>query len=392
MRKQLMWSLGVVVIVIGIVVFWYLVTQRHISRLVAQGKQVNILVSSLNSTASPSYNDSIMLMNVTPNKEVVFLSIPTALRVRLDDNSLNKLSEAHSRGGAALTHEAVKDLLGIDIQFYISLNDSGYEKLINQLGGITVTVKQPLQYDDDSVDPPFHINIQPGEHTFDGKDTLGYIRYREDNADFEAIQRQQEVLTAIIKAGSQNNNYDNVRRLVRGVKPHVRTNLSLVDLYDLARILHEIDMENLQIATLPTTTLVVDDITYVEPQVVEMEHMIVNLIRRANLLTASDITVAVFNGNGTRMLASKTADYLRERDFVVNKISNAETFDYNATYIIPLTDMAKARMLKSAIPQQSQVNIALPEELSSHYESLMPHTPSDTDLILIAGEGFDINE
>lgn len=392
MRKQLLLALGAVVIVIGIVVGWYLMTQRHISRLVAQEKQVNILVSGLDSSASTNYSQGLILMNVTPDKEVVLVSIPVNLQVKLDDNQLHPLSEAYSKGGITLTHEAVKNLLGIDIPFYITANYVSYENLISQIGGITIEFDQAVKYDNDNVDPPIHIDIQPGDHTFDAKGSLEYIQYGGDETRFAIIKRQQEVLTAILEHGFQDNSYESVRKLVRGIKPDLRTNLSLVDLYDLAKIIHQNDMQTLHLTTLSTTAVVADDTTYIQPKVVEMEEMIARLIRGIDILTTSQISVAVFNGNGKRMLATRTADYLRGRDFVVNKVANAETFNYNMTYIIPLTDILKAKMLKSALPQRPEVTIALPDELSSHYQALLPYTPKQTDLLLIAGQGFDINE
>ncbi len=393
MRKQLLLALGVVVIVIGIVMGWYLMTQRHISRLVAQEKQVNILVSGLDNSENTDYKEAILLMSVAPNKKVVFVSIPSNLHVKLDDNKLYQLSAVYSKGGITLSHEAVEKLLGIDIPFYITADHASYETLISRIGGITIEVDQPFHYNDDSVDPPVQIDIQPGEHTLDGKGALEYIRYRrEDETNREIIQRQQEVLTAILRDGFHNTAYDSIQKLIRDVKPDIKTNLSLADLYDLARILNETDMQNVQMATLPTTAILADDITNAQLQVVQTEEMIARLIRGIDLLTASDISVAVFNGNGKRLLASRTADYLRSRNFVVNNIANAETFDYSMTYIIPLTDISKAQMLKSALPQQHEAIIALPAEVSSHYEALFPYTPSETDLLFIAGEGFDVNE
>ena len=145
-------------------------------------------------------------------------------------------------------------------------------------------------------------------------------------------------------------------------------------------------------ATIPGTPVTIDDVSYLEPQVADMERMIAHMIRGIDLLTPSEISVAVFNGNGTRMVASRTADYLRARNFEVDKVANAETFDYDKTYIIVLTDMAKAQILQATLPQPSEATIVSPDELSAHYTTLQSYTPEGTDLILVAGKGFDISE
>jgi len=392
MRKQILFALGAVVVVIGIVIGWYLITQRHVGRLVAQGKRTNILVLGLDKVGNTSRSDTMMLLSLAPEEDVVLISIPRDLRVELQDGDLHKLNAAYAKGGATQARKTVAGLLGIDVPFYIALDYAGFEHLIDHLGSITITVDEAMKYDDERADPPLHIDIQPGTQTFDGKSSLEYVRYRGETGDLGRIDRQQKLLSAILQEGFLNSDYDSMRKLVRTINPYLQTNLSLVDLYDLAKIVRGVDMEHIQMATIPGTPVTIDDVSYLEPQVADMERMIAHMIRGIDLLTPSEISVAVFNGNGTRMVASRTADYLRARDFEVNKVANAETFDYDKTYIIVLTDMAKAQILQATLPQPSEATIVSPDELSAHYTTLQSYTPEGTDLILVAGKGFDISE
>jgi len=392
MRKQILFALGAVVVVIGIVIGWYLITQRHVGRLVAQGKRTNILVLGLDKVGSTSRSDTMMLLSLAPEEDVVLISIPRDLRVGLEDGELHKLNAAYAKGGATQARKTVAGLLGIDVPFYIALDYAGFEHLIDHLGSVTITVDEAMKYDDERADPPLHIDIQPGTQTFDGKSALEYVRYRGEAGDLGRIHRQQKLLSAILQEGFLNSDYDSMRKLVRTINPYLQTNLSLVDLYDLAKIVRGVDMEHIQMATIPGTPVTIDDVSYLEPQVADMERMIAHMIRGIDLLTPSEISVAVFNGNGTRMVASRTADYLRARDFEVDKVANAETFDYDKTYIIVLTDMAKAQILQATLPQPSEATIVSPDELSAHYTTLQSYTPEGTDLILVAGKGFDISE
>jgi len=392
MRKQILFALGAVVVVIGIVIGWYLITQRHVGRLVAQGKRTDILVLGLDKVGSTSRSDTMMLLSMAPEEDVVLISIPRDLQVRLEDGELHKLNAAYAKGGATQARKTVVSLLGIDVPFYIALDYAGFEHLIDYLGGVTITVDEAMKYDDERADPPLHIDIQPGTQTFDGKSALEYVRYRGEEGDLGRIHRQQELLSAILQEGFLNSDYDSMRKLVRTINPYLQTNLSLVDLYDLAKIVRGVDMEHIQMATIPGTPVTIDDVSYLEPQVAGMERIIAHMIRGIDLLTPSEISVAVFNGNGTRMVASRTADYLRARDFEVDKVANAETFDYDKTYIIMLTNMAKAQILQATLPQPSQATIVSPDELSAHYTALQSYIPEGTDLILVAGKGFDVSE
>ena len=390
MRKQVLFALGAVVVIIGIVVGWYLVTQRHIGHVLAQGKRANVLIIGLDKAGGTSRSDTMMLLSVSSTGEPVLLSVPLDLRIKLNDGQMHKLNATYSKGGASLTRSTVSALLGIDIPFYITLDYAGFERLIDLLGGVTISVDEPMKYDDESATPPLHIDIKAGTQTFDGKTALEYVRYRGDTGDLGRIARQQKLMTAILEKGFQSKDLGSVRKLVREINPYLHTNLSLVDLYDLAKIMCGVDAKDVQMATIPGTPVKIDKINYLEPQVVGMERLVAHLIRGADILTPSDVTVAVFNGNGTRMVASRTADYLKARDFAVSKVGNADTFGYDKTYIIALTDMAKAQMLQAALPQPDETTIVTPKELPDHYNALLSYTPEGTDILLIAGKGFDV--
>jgi hypothetical protein len=177
--------------------------------------------------------------------------------------------------------------------------------------------------------------------------------------------------------------------LVKTVHPYLHTDLSLIDLYDLAKLLQGLEASKLKMATVPGIPVVLDEISYLEPQVVEMERLVARMIKGIDLLTPDEISVAVFNGNGVRLMASNTADYLRKRSFQITGIANAESFDYEKTFIVVLTKEAKAWILLESLPS-SDATIVFPSEFEQHYAALEPLVPEGTDLLLIAGAGFEV--
>jgi len=391
MRKQVLFALGAVVIIIGIVVGWYLITQRHVRRILAQQMRANVLmIIDLDDADDTSRSNTMTLLSVSSSGDPVLLSIPSDLRVKLNDGQMNRLDTTYTKGGASLTTSTVAALLGIDIPFYVRLDSAAFEHLVDLLGGVTITVEEAMKYDDESATPALHIDIKAGKQTLDGATAVQFVRYRGETGDLKRITRQQKLMAAILEKGVLSKDLGSVRKLVRDINPYLHTNLSLVDLYDLVKTVSAANAKDVQIATIPGTPATIDGVNCLEPQVVRMERLVAHLIRGADILTPSEVTVAVFNGNGTRMVASRTGDYLKARDFVVNKVGNAETFGYDKTYIIALTDMAKAQMLRTALPQPDEATIVSPDELSEHYDALLPFTPEGTDILLIAGKGFDI--
>jgi polyisoprenyl-teichoic acid--peptidoglycan teichoic acid transferase len=386
MRKQILIAVVAMVIVVGVVVGWYVTTQRHVGRLIAQGKRTNILLMGLDDVGGSRRSDTMMVLSLSPQQGADLISVPRDLRVKFDGN-FHKLNAAYSLGGAKLARETVSSLLGIDIPFYITLNYTGFQHLIDLLGGVTITVDEPMKYDDDRATPPLHIDIQPGTQTFDGKTALDYMRYRGATGDLGRIARQQKLIEALLKKGEQDRSSGEIRGMIKTVYPYLHTDLSLIDLYDLAKLVRGIDLEKMQIATVPGTPVTIDKIDYLEPEAVEMEVLVARLIRGVSLLSPDEVHVAVYNGNGVRMMATRTADFLKQKGFQVTQVGNADAFTYQKTYVVVLTQAAKAWVLERALP--GGASVVAPKDLGSHYAAL-PAAPSGTDVLLITGAGFTV--
>ncbi len=388
MRRRILIAVGAVVVVIGIVFGWYFLTQRHLGHLIAQGKRTNILLLGIDNAGEKKRSDTMMLASLAPDGSVSLLSLPRDLRVKFD-GEFHKLNASYALGGPDLSRRVAASLLGVEIPFYIALDYTGFEHLIDAIGGVTITVEKDMRYDDNRATPPLHIDIKAGTQRMDGKTALDYVRFRNDPAgDIGRIARQQKLIKAILAERVQNKDLSTLKKLIQTVYPYLHTDLSLLDLYDLAKLLHGTDESRIAMATVPATPVTIDEISYLEPKVVEMEALVARMIKGIDVLTPADVKVAVFNGNGVRLMATTTADYLKARDFSVTKIGNAESFGYDRTYVVVLTDEKKAELLNSALPQEAE--IVTPSEFEPHYSALKDLVPDGTDLILVAGKGFTV--
>ena len=63
------------------------------------------------------------------------LSIPRDLLVTIPGYGQNKINAAYSLGGAKLSVEAVRQVLGIPIDHFIDIDFDGFEDVVNKLGG-----------------------------------------------------------------------------------------------------------------------------------------------------------------------------------------------------------------------------------------------------------------
>lgn len=111
--------------------------------------------------------------------------------------------------GALATKEAVEALSGLDVHYYVLVDLKGFQRLIDALGGIDVTVKKRTPIgggkNERGGKNPITGWIEPGDRHLDGYHALWYARSREGASNVERMARQRCVLTAILHQVSPQN-------------------------------------------------------------------------------------------------------------------------------------------------------------------------------------------
>lgn len=105
-------------------------------------------------------------------------------------------NSAYSTGGAACAVKTVESLTGVRMDHYLEVDFAGFEKLIDELGGVPVTTTK------DIADPKSHLDLKAGTHRLNGEQALGLVRTRHgvgDGSDLGRIQLQQAFIKALVK-------------------------------------------------------------------------------------------------------------------------------------------------------------------------------------------------
>jgi LCP family protein required for cell wall assembly len=129
------------------------------------------------------------------------LSIPRDTRVHIPGTrGYSKINAAHAIGGPELAAETIHDFLGVQTDAALVVDYKMLAHVVDQLGGVTVNVDRQLDYDDDWGN--LHIHLKPGVQTLNGRDAMGFVRYRHANegsadSDFVRIGRQQQMLQSL---------------------------------------------------------------------------------------------------------------------------------------------------------------------------------------------------
>ena len=319
---------------------------------------------------------------------ILLFSFPANLRLKDVSGVFGRAADVFLNAGVAVATEAIGTLIGLEIPFYISFEYDTLEAWIESLGGLAISLEAPAIYVDSTSDPAMRVEIRPGEQLFDGSGAVTFLTAPSEPGDIGLIERQQTFLRALIAQGIEAPGLRSVRSKIREMAPDLGTNLSLADLLQTVQVLHEIPQGNIRTNQLVGEIVEIDGVPYTQPNVVGTERLVAALLKGLDLLTPGDVRVAVFNGNGVRLMARRTADYLSARGFQVTGIGNADTFDYETSYVIVLSDESKAWVLRDALPSDAQ--IVFPETFESHYEALSDFIPAGTDIVFIAGAGLEI--
>jgi LCP family protein required for cell wall assembly len=153
---------------------------------------------------TPSRSDTLMLLRADPQTDSIsMLSFPRDLVVEIrcpGQVFRSKINAAYSTCGAPGALDTVRTLTGLPINYLITVNFSGFKRIVNQLGGVWVDVDRRYFNDNAGVSPGYgyaKINLQPGYQRLTGGAALDYARYRHTDSDFHRVARQQQFVTAM---------------------------------------------------------------------------------------------------------------------------------------------------------------------------------------------------
>ncbi len=160
------------------------------------GRPVNVLILGSDRRAGDpgigARSDTLLLVRLDPRTgSISMLSVPRDLRVTIPGRGINKINAAYAFGGAKLSLQVVRRLLGIPINDFIDINFDGFEQVVNRLGGAYVMIDHGY-HNNTAVTDYASINLQPGYQLLRGSQALSWVRYRHDRSgDFTRIVRQQ---------------------------------------------------------------------------------------------------------------------------------------------------------------------------------------------------------
>ncbi len=197
----------------------------------------------------PDMTDTLILASIKPSThDLGLISIPRDLLVRVpgQDSVTTKINSLYRDNGKnpALLEQAIEDITGQRIHYFIALDITALAQIVESLGGLNVYVEQDIY--DSAFPTETHgteiFSVQKGWRYFDGETAQKYIRTRHSaGGDFARMHRQQAVIEALRKKiFGLNMLYDfpTIISLYKTIRYHVHTdidNSAMRPFYDIAK-------------------------------------------------------------------------------------------------------------------------------------------------------------
>lgn len=162
---------------------------------------------------------------------------------RVDRNEKNVPYALHDQGGT-LVSKVVAQVLGIPIDYWMSLDFVGFRQFIDALGGVNIDIQTAFtdthypNNDDASADPSYKtVSFACGPQRLNGERAIEFARSRyspQDGSDFGRSRRQQQLLKAVKEQTFRVDTIPKVFGLLNAVEGHFHTSFSFSEVRDLA--------------------------------------------------------------------------------------------------------------------------------------------------------------
>jgi LCP family protein required for cell wall assembly len=175
-------------------------------------------------------SDAMVLCLVDPQRTQM-VHLPRDWKACLPDVGPRKINYAHVAGGPLYAVEQVQLQTGVAVSHWVSVDMEAFERIIDMLGGVEVTVAETTKYtiDGDTVE------LAAGTHQLNGEHALRFVRHRGGGRASLRSARHEAMIEAVIRRLASVQTMGKLPALVTEVSKCVHTNLSAGDIASVVR-------------------------------------------------------------------------------------------------------------------------------------------------------------
>lgn len=179
-----------------------------------------------------------------------------------------------SNPGTDATIMAIEGITGLDINYWAMVNLQGFKDLVDAVGGVTLTVRQPIPVGGLGSDVTGYID--PGTRKLDGFETLWYSRAREGSDDYSRMARQKCVMNAMLEQISPTSAVQHFQKIAKASAAMISTNIPASEVDTFASLALKAKGQKTA-----TVSLVPPLIVTAHPDIAKIQTMVADAIAKA---------------------------------------------------------------------------------------------------------------
>ena len=331
--------------------------------------KIQVLVMGVSTDNGGKLTDTIIVGTYDPKTQhVSLLSIPRDTFVGKNEataSAYDKINALYQKSPEK-TLEAVNNITGLDLKYYVVIDNQALIKLVDVIGGVEFEVPYVpggMVYDDPSQD--LHINLQSGMQLIDGEKAEQLLRYRHGNPDKNGkmttypeeyggndigrMKTQRNFIMATIKQTVQAKNIFKIKEIIDIAYEYIETNVPISVMKDYVPYAVNVNVDEMQSEYLPgvseqvgpqklwvykvnkTETEKLIKKLYSEDETDEVENTETPVTNNTTTDTnveksdASKIKIEILNGSGSDATATKVKKALSNKGYKITKVTTTTT-------------------------------------------------------------------
>lgn len=213
-------------------------TEENDNELKNNDEVYNILLigSDSREAGDSGRSDAMIILSINEkSKKIILTSLLRDVYLKIPGRKNNRINAAYSYGGATLLIETIEENFKIDIDKYVSIDFYAFIDAVDSIDGINLEITEKdipiINYYIKEINQHYGIDentdllTKAGSYSFNGKQTLGFVRNRYNGTDFRRTERQREVIQKVFDK-IKGLKLSRIKQLLDKVLPQVTTNLT----------------------------------------------------------------------------------------------------------------------------------------------------------------------
>jgi polyisoprenyl-teichoic acid--peptidoglycan teichoic acid transferase len=253
-----------------------------LAREIKSDQRINVLLMAYGGTGGddPNFTDTMIVVSIRPaSHKATLISLPRYLWVAIPapagSDVQGKLYSAYSLGASQndqflrrswlsptgagdLAAATVSQTIGQPVNYWAAIDASAFEAVIDALGGVKVTVPEPLDdwnYQLEDSLQVTHIHFDAGPQVLDGRRAMEYARSRLSTSETDRSRRQELVLLGVLNSLRAPQAGVGILWSIGAIENGLRTNLMPLEIRELAQLVTAVKQDQVKQITMDDSDL-----------------------------------------------------------------------------------------------------------------------------------------